>query len=104
MEKRVITVIQYNSRIISIKMDTKFINTFVIQVYMPTSRHGDYEIEEMYEEIDEVIKLSKGKDNMIVIGDRNAVVGKEQCISGDFWLRKINQREERLIEFCMEQT
>jgi len=44
-------------------MDTKFVNTFVIHVYMPTSRHGDYEIEEMYEQIDQVIKLSKEKDN-----------------------------------------
>jgi len=36
---------------------------------MLISRHGDDEIEEMYEQIDDVIKLSKGKDNIIIIGD-----------------------------------
>jgi len=76
MGKRVNTVIQYNHRIIAIKIDTKPVNTFIIQVYMPTSGHGDDEVEEMYEQIDEIIKLSKGKDNMIIIGDWNAVVGE----------------------------
>jgi len=69
MGKRVNTVIQYNHRIIAIKIDTKPVNAFINQVYMPTSGHGDDEIEEIYEQIEEVIKLSKGKDNMIIMGD-----------------------------------
>jgi len=69
---------------------------------MPTSSHGDDEIEEMYEQIDEVIKLSKEKDNLIIMGDWNAVVREtqEQGISGAFGLGKRNKRGERLIEFC----
>lgn len=59
---------------------------------MLISRHGDDEIEEMYEQIDDVIKLSKGKDNIIIIGDWKAVVGeiKEQGISGILGLGKRN--------------
>jgi len=36
---------------------------------MPTLNHGDKEFEEIYEQIDEVIKLSKEKDNLIIMGD-----------------------------------
>lgn len=66
--KRVNTVIQYNSRIIAIKMHTKSVNIFVTYPsIMPISRYRDDKIEEMYEQIDEVIKLLKGKDNMIFV-------------------------------------
>jgi len=36
---------------------------------MPLSIHGNIEIEEIYAQIDDVIKLSKGKDNMIIMED-----------------------------------
>jgi len=73
---------------------------------MPTSGHGDDDVEEMYEQIDEIIKLSNGKDNMIIIGYWNAVVGEinVQGISGAFGLGKRNQRGEGLLEFCKEQN
>jgi len=33
----------------------------------------------MYEQIDEVIKLSKEKDNLIIMGDWNTVLNKKFC-------------------------
>lgn len=40
MGKRVNTIIQYNHRIIAIKIDTKPVNTFIIHVYHPYAYHG----------------------------------------------------------------
>ena len=44
----------------------------------------------------------KGTDNVIVIGDFNAVVGegKEDRVVGKFELGKTNDRDEWLIGFC----
>lgn len=73
---------------------------------MPTSSHGDDKIDDIYEQINKVIKSSKEKDNLIIMGDRNAFVGEtqEQGILGTFELEKINQEGERLVEFCKEQN
>jgi len=67
LSKRVISIVQYNSRLIATKLDIKPVNTFITQVYMSTSNHGDDEIEEMHEQIDEVIKLSRGNNHLVFI-------------------------------------
>jgi hypothetical protein len=41
---------------------------------MPTSSHTEEEIKEMYEQMEEVLGQVKGKENFIIMGDRNAVV------------------------------
>ena len=43
---------------------------------MPTSDHEEEEVEGMYEKLEELIKEEKGKDNVVVLGDWNAVVGE----------------------------
>lgn len=50
----------------------------VIQVYMPTSKADYKEIEEVYERIEELLYLTKGKDKIFIIGDWNAVVGENK--------------------------
>jgi hypothetical protein len=71
---------------------------------MPTSSHKDEEIEELYEQKSEVIEMAKEKDNLIILGDWNAVVGErsEQGVIGNFGLGTRNQRGDRLIKFCKE--
>src|SRR6476661_6079280 len=51
------------------------------------------------------IKKQKGTDNVIVMGDFNAVVGesKEDRVVGKFGLGKRNDRGESLIEFYKSQ-
>jgi len=73
---------------------------------MPTSSHKDEEIEEMYEQISEVIEMAKEKDNLIILGDWNAVVGErtEPGVIGKFGLGIRNQKGDRLIEFCKERN
>lgn len=69
---------------------------------MPTSAHSDDEIEEVYSDLEEVLKFVKGNENLIILGDWNAVIGEEEerGITGKYGLGTRNERDNRLIEFC----
>uniref|UniRef100_A0A8D8YV05 Craniofacial development protein 2 n=1 Tax=Cacopsylla melanoneura TaxID=428564 RepID=A0A8D8YV05_9HEMI len=103
--KRVKSIVLLNSRIIMIKL---FLNdkedVAVIQTYFPTSAHIDDEIEEVYDQLDEVLELVEAKDSLIVLGDWNAVVGetKEDNVTGSYGYGRINKRGKRLVDFCKE--
>uniref|UniRef100_A0A8D8YQU9 Craniofacial development protein 2 n=1 Tax=Cacopsylla melanoneura TaxID=428564 RepID=A0A8D8YQU9_9HEMI len=101
--KLVDSYLQFNTRIIMVRLKTKPTPTVVIQVYMPTSAADDETIETMYENIEETMKYVKGDENLIIMGDWNAVVGEEQNdVVGRFGLGRRNVRGERLIEFCQK--
>ena len=74
----------------------------LVQVYMPTSDADDEEIEQMYEQIEEMIKKEKATDQVIIMGDWNAVVGerREGDEIGDYGLGKRNERGQMLVDFC----
>ena len=74
--RRVIEVNQVSDRLIMIKINAKPVDVVLIQVYMPTTEYEDEEIEEMYEQIENIINKQKEDDNIIVRGDFNAVVGE----------------------------
>ncbi|XP_008180216.1 craniofacial development protein 2-like [Acyrthosiphon pisum] len=100
--KKVKGYIQYDDRIILVKFQTKPKDTIVVQVYMLTSNSNDEEVEEVYENIDKIIENVKGEENLVVMGDWNAVVGEEKVnnVTGTYGLGKRNERGERLLEFC----
>ena len=99
---KVIYYKQQSERLILVKINTKPVITTVVQVYMPTSSHEDEEIEEVYEELEELIKHAKGEENLIIMGDWNARVGegKEGNIVGEYGLGERNERGDRLVQFC----
>jgi len=94
--------IQYNERIILVRFQTKPKNTIVAQVYMPTTNSSEEELEEVYENLDKLIESVKGEENLIVMGDWNAIVGEEKVknITGDYGLGNWNDRGDQLLEFC----
>ena len=104
--RRVKSVWQYNERILMVKLEGEPTDTVIVQVYMPTSTHTEEEIDEVYEQIEEVLGEVKGKENLIIMGDWNAVVGegKEGPSVGNFGLGKRNAKGERLVEFCNEKN
>ena len=75
----------------------------VIQVYMPTSTHPDEEIEEVYEEIEELLDSCKTHYTMIM-GDFNATIGIQQDgennILGKHGVGRRNERGDGLVEFA----
>ncbi|KAL0881425.1 hypothetical protein ABMA27_001289 [Loxostege sticticalis] len=73
----------------------------VIQVYAPTSKDPDEEVEVMYEDISRAIHKSKTYFN-VVMGDFNAKLGRQrdgELRVGEFGYGQRNSKGQRLAEF-----
>jgi len=66
---------QHCDRLIMVKLQAQPVDMVIIQVYMPTSKHEDEEVDDIYDQIEELMNARKGKDYMVIMGDWNAVVG-----------------------------
>lgn len=49
-------------------------NLVLIQVYKPTIKHSDADMKEINEIIEEALKVMKTEDNVIIMGNWNAIV------------------------------
>ena len=60
----------------------------VIQVYAPTTKAEEADIEWFYEDLQELLELIQKKDVVFIIGDWNAKVGNQEVpgIIGKFGL------------------
>ena len=50
----------------------------VIQVYAPTSNAEEAEVEQFYEDLQDLLELTPKKDVLFIIGDWNAKVGSQE--------------------------
>src|SRR5678815_2678839 len=84
-----------------VKVSATPVDMMIIQVYMPTTDHEYDEIEEMYEQIQNIIDKQKENLNLVLMGDFNASVGEgsDEKVVGKYGLGKRNERGQRLIEF-----
>ncbi len=100
--KRVTKVIQHSDRLLLVRLKAEPRDMVVIQVYMPTSSADDEEIERMYEQIEDLMKGEKATDNVMILGDFNAIVGegRDGKEIGEFGLGKRNERGQALVDFC----
>ena len=64
-----------NDRMISVLFQGKPFNITVIQVYAPTSNTEEAEVEQFYEELQDLLELAPKKDVLFIIGDWNAKGG-----------------------------
>ena len=67
-----------NDRMISVCFQGKPFNITVIQVYAPTSNAEEAEVEQFYEDIQELLKLIPKKYVLFIIGDWDAKVGSQE--------------------------
>ena len=83
-----------------------FLYDMVIQAYDPNSNTEEAEIERFYEDLQDLLELTPEKDVLFIIGDWNAKVGSQETpgVTGKFGLGIRNEAEQRLIEFCQENT
>ena len=60
---------------ISVHYQGKPFNIMVIQAYAPTSNTEEVEVEQFYEDLQDLLELTPKKDVLFIIGDWNAKVG-----------------------------
>ena len=63
-----------NERMISVHFQGKPFNITVIQVYASTSNATENEVEQFYEDLQDLLELTPKKDVLFIIGDWNAKV------------------------------
>ena len=87
---------------ISVHFQDKPFNITVIQVCALTSNAEEAEVEQLYEDLQDLLELTPKKDVFFIIGDWNAKVGSQETpgVTGKFGLGVQNEAEQRLIEFC----
>ena len=60
---------------ISVRFQGKPFNITVIQVYAPKSNTEEAEVEQFYEDLQDILELTPQKDVLLIIGDWNAKIG-----------------------------
>ena len=63
---------------ISVYFQGKPFNITVIQVYAPASNAEEAEVEQFYEDLQDLLELTPKKDVFFIIGDWNAKVGSQE--------------------------
>ena len=87
---------------ISVRFQGKPFNITVIQAYVPTSNTKEAEVERFYEDLQDLLELTRKRYVLFIIGDWNAKVGSQETpgVTGKFGLGIQNEAGQRLIEFC----
>ena len=77
-----------NDRMISVRFQGKPFNITVIQVYAPTSNTEEAEVEQFYEDLQDLLGLTPKEDVLFILGDWNAKVGSQEKsgVTGKFGL------------------
>ena len=75
-----------NDRMISVHFQGKPLNIMLIQAYAPTSNAEEAEVEQFYEDLQDLLELTPQKDVLFIIGDWNAKVGSQETpgVTGKF--------------------
>ena len=89
---------------ISVCFQGKPFNITVIQVYALTNNDEEVEVEQFYEDLQDVLELTPKKDVIFIIGDWHTKVGGQEIpgVTGKFGLGVQNEAGRRLVEFCQE--
>ena len=89
---------------ISVCFQGKPFKITVIQIYALTSNAEEAEVEQLYEDLQDLLELIPPKDILFIIGDWNAKVGSQETpgVTDKFSLGVQNEAGQSLIEFCHE--
>ena len=93
-----------NDRMLSVRFQGKPFNITVIQVYAPTSKAEEAEVEQFYEDLQDFLELTPPKDLLFIIGYWNVKLGSQEIpgVKCKFELGVQNEAGQRLAEFCQE--
>ena len=70
----------------------------------PTSNTEQAEVEQFYEDLQDLLEVTAKKDVLFIIGNWNAKVGSQETpgVTGKFGFGVQNEAGQRLIELCQE--
>ena len=87
---------------ISVSFQGKPFSITVIQVCGLTKKAKEAEVEQFYEDLQDLLELTPKKDALFIIRDWNAKVGSQAIpgVTGKFGLGVQNEAGQRLTEFC----
>ena len=89
---------------VSVRFQGKPFNITIIQVYALSNNAEEAEVEQFYEDLQDLLELTPEEDVLFIIGDWNAKVGSQETseVMGKFCLGVQNEAGQRLIDFCQE--
>ena len=89
---------------VSVRFQGKPFNITIIQVCALTNNAEEAEVEQFYEDLQDLLELTPKEDVLFIIGDWNAKVGSQETpgVTGKFGFGLRNETGQRLIEFCQE--
>ena len=81
----------------SVCFQGKTFNITVIQVYAPTSNTEEAEVEQFYEDLQDVLEITPPKDVLFIIGDWTAKVRSQEIpgVTGKFGLGAQNEAGQK---------
>ena len=86
---------------ISVRFQGKPFDITVIQACAPTSNAEEADVEQFYEDLQDLLELTPKTDVLFFIGDWNTKVGSQTPgVTGKLGLGIRNEAGQRLIEFC----
>ena len=90
----------------SLRFQGKAFNITVIQVYAPGTNAKEAEVEQFYDDLQDLLELTPKKDVLFITGDWNAKVGSQEIpgVTSKLGLGMQNEAGQRLTEFCQENT
>ena len=90
----------------SVCFQDKPFNVMVIQVYAPTSNAEEAEVEQFYEDLQDLLELTPKKDILFIIGDWNTKIGSQEIpgVTGKFGLGVQKEAGQRLTDLPREHT
>ena len=89
---------------ISVHFQGKPFNITVIQVCALISNAEEAEVEQFYEDLQDILEITPQKAVLFIKGDWNAKVGNQETpgVTGKFGLGVQSEAGQRLTEFCQE--
>ena len=106
VNRAVINFVPLSSRIALLQFKGNPVNYNFIQVYAPTADSDEEEVEAFYEDLQNLLLKVKSREMAIVMGDLNAKIGRGmvESIVGKFGLGDRNDRGDRLVQFCQDNS
>jgi exonuclease III len=83
-----------NERLCKIRLKSKYNNLTLINIYAPTDDKTDVAREKFYDDLQTVLDGTPKSDTLIVLGDANAKLGKEDVYNKAGSILYMNYRTE----------